>query len=721
MIELSFCVKKVSMRELIKTIVFIASFLFYIAWPKETMAWWDHDWDYRFSFTLDNSNVGEQLPNFPVHVDLTNDAPENFWTHVKSDGSDIRIIDEDDSTNLSTQAHLEGWDYNNSKGHIWVKRNVAAVGNKEVVYIYYGNSEASGVFNPTTKANTYDSNYVGVWHLDETSDQHLDATSNNNDSLSETLTAMGNAVGKINGADNFNGTTDYLSMGTSGIITSDGTIEAWVKTANDAYQTVVSVGDWDSANYFTLAIGDGATGWLSNELITMLRTYSTPTTYHRRTGYCTTTRTELIDDTFHHIAVSAGTEYKIYLDGESKSLCVYHENDGEFTDVPNADFVGIGRMRLSETRYFSGNIDEVRISNIVRPDEWLEYSYLSDKGDAGSVGGEEFGGYIVESVPAGITPVLANDWSTDTTTAGQTGVQTTGLANETYRIAEFDVNYSSDIDWSNLVADNDGTKSVLHYPSGISSLPGISGDTFTLYIPKGNSYKVAICPDAQSMEDVSLTCDNVYFLGENANNVTLTTLDGIDYWKVTNLTGTGGTGVDPSLSLSIEGVGAGTITNGVSTTIASEYNTLPFGHLSVNTPKYVAHKLTVSSNSNYGYTVSMLLVNYMQGNNPLNDIDPFAATNVTWNTPQVWSSPTGSIPNVNTGWIGGNTSDTRISGWGDGAGKFGPVSTLAYNVMYSSVADSGTSAYVTYVMETNVFQPPDLYSGILIYNLLPTY
>lgn len=324
--------------------------------------------------------------------------------------------------------------------------------------------------------------------------------------------------------------------------------------------------------------------------------------------------------------------------------------------------------------------------------------------------------------PINITPLLASDWLTDTSISGQTGTQAVGLVNDIYRIAVFDVEYSTNLDWSSLIIDSDGTKAVFHYPGGFSALPGASGEGYTLYIPKGTSIRVAICPNAASLEEITSVCPGRYYLDEYSPNVSIAIEDGIEYWKVSGLTSTGGEGEDPSLTFSIADVGAYTVTNGITTNVASTFSLLPFGDISPHNPKYLAHQLSVTTNAPGGYTVNMKLLNYLQGYIPANKIDPFAAPGVTWSSPQTWSSPTSDIPNVSTGWIGANTSDTRVEGWSDGAGKFGPVSTLPYPVMYSSGPDtSGTTVYVTYALEVNNYQPTDLYAGTLIYTIIPVY
>jgi len=112
------------------------------------------------------------------------------------------------------------------------------------------------------------------------------------------------------------------------------------------------------------------------------------------------------------------------------------------------------------------------------------------------------------------------------------------------------------------------------------------------------------------------------------------------------------------------------------------------------------------------------MLDFLQGLYPANNIDPFTAS---WDTPQTWSHPDGDSPNTNTGWIGANTTDTRVSGWSDAAGKFGALSSSDNLVMYSTGVDSGTDTYVTYALEVNIFQPADEYQGTLTYQFLPRY
>lgn len=176
--------------------------------------------------------------------------------------------------------------------------------------------------------------------------------------------------------------------------------------------------------------------------------------------------------------------------------------------------------------------------------------------------------------------------------------------------------------------------------------------------------------------------------------------------------------VDPSFTFTVSSVGANTVNNAITTSVASTYSTLPFGNLTAGTPKYAAQRLNVISNTQSGYTISQKLTTVMTGVYGSNNIDPFVAT---WGTPTTWTEPTGSSPSVDTGWLGANTTDADLTAFG--AGLFGPVSdSTAYPVMSATSSDNGsTSVYVTYGIEANVFQAADTYTGVLIYNALPIY
>ncbi len=178
--------------------------------------------------------------------------------------------------------------------------------------------------------------------------------------------------------------------------------------------------------------------------------------------------------------------------------------------------------------------------------------------------------------------------------------------------------------------------------------------------------------------------------------------------------------VDPTFTFVVNSVAASQVNNEITTSVASTFSTLPFGNLTAGTPKYAAHRLNVTTNTQAGYTVSNRMVTAMTGVYAGNNIDPFTHA---WSSAAVWTEPTGTAASVNTGWVGANTTDTDVANWTSGMEqKFGGVTSSAQTVMQSSTSDNGASGvYVTYAVEANVYQPADTYTGVLVYNALPTY
>jgi len=143
--------------------------------------------------------------------------------------------------------------------------------------------------------------------------------------------------------------------------------------------------------------------------------------------------------------------------------------------------------------------------------------------------------------------------------------------------------------------------------------------------------------------------------------------------------------IDPSFQVTIEGVESSQLINGITTTVATDTTSIPFGNITFGTPVYASHKIIVTTNDTpTSYTVTVALANPLQGNYPANHIDPFTGNSATWTNPQSWTSPTGTSSNQETGWFGANTTDTNVIGWSSGSAKFGPLSQEPIQVIHKS-------------------------------------
>lgn len=128
---------------------------------------------------------------------------------------------------------------------------------------------------------------------------------------------------------------------------------------------------------------------------------------------------------------------------------------------------------------------------------------------------------------------------TDVTTTGASGIKQVKLEKGETIIAEVETDLFQDRDWGNIDADTD-TQLKTSFVHGLTEAPG-AGSSFALYVPKSvNDNFVRVCPGATSLEEVTSDCTDGYNAVVGDENVSVVEIDGVSYWKILNLTGTGG-------------------------------------------------------------------------------------------------------------------------------------------------------------------------------------
>ncbi|MFC1647242.1 DUF2341 domain-containing protein [Patescibacteria group bacterium] len=152
----------------------------------------------EFVANSDSDEIGEGLTDYPVYIDLEH-MPNHFHTHVnQTDARDIRVTKADGKTELPRE--VVSYDSSAKSGQLHFKYSGILSNTKDTdVYIYYGNKTASDYSESATYGaqNVWNSNYVGVWHLEEPdSSLRYDSTSNNNDLIQSDL-SLDNDTGVI--------------------------------------------------------------------------------------------------------------------------------------------------------------------------------------------------------------------------------------------------------------------------------------------------------------------------------------------------------------------------------------------------------------------------------------------------------------------------------------------------------------------------------------------
>jgi hypothetical protein len=335
---------------------------------KSVSQWWKSDWTYRKAITIDHTKVSGNPSNIPVLIDITD---SNLASRAQPDGDDIAFTDAN-AVKLNHEIEL----YNSTNGHIiaWVNVLQLSPTTDTTIFMYYGNSLAPSQQNSSA---VWASSFVMVQHLEESgTSSRYDSTIYANNGVTYGGIAK-SAAGKIDGADVFDGTNDYIRVGNSPSLnpTSAITIELWMKLSSTVdFINLVNKGTWGQY-YLRLGSTEGRTYWYVK--------FSDSTGASIESG-----NIGWKWNMWHHLAVTLDTQagtIKVYLDGVQKL-------SGTFP---------IGKTIISTTspflisdisqRWVKGEIDEVRMSNVARSPAWIQTSYNNQKDPSTfyTVGSEE--------------------------------------------------------------------------------------------------------------------------------------------------------------------------------------------------------------------------------------------------------------------------------------------------------------------------------------------
>jgi hypothetical protein len=332
--------------------------------------WWDKDWSYRRKLTFDNSGQSEDLVNFPVLVNLSS---SNFdYSKAKLDGTDLRFIDSDGSTQLKN--HIEKWNTTGSS-YIWVNvTSIDGASSTDYIWMYYGNPAASDIQDVS---GTYDANYVGVWHLNETSGNATDSTPYNTDGAFSGGVTQG-TTGQIDGAYGFDGIDGTVNMGDP----ADGHL--------DIGSGSFTIGIWmlvyDSGGSWIELIDKGANSPIETGYCIEISNAGPGIDFDISDGTDRVTTSDvnfIFGEWMYYVAVVNRTDdtVKLYKNGsisltEDIAIIDNVDSDHDFIISEGSDF-------------YNGTIDEVRISNVARSADWIKAQYLSINNSFITYSGEE--------------------------------------------------------------------------------------------------------------------------------------------------------------------------------------------------------------------------------------------------------------------------------------------------------------------------------------------
>ncbi|MHA2304865.1 MAG: DUF2341 domain-containing protein, partial [Candidatus Hodarchaeales archaeon] len=330
--------------------------------------WGDASFRYCKDIIINHSKVSSDLVNFPVLIDITDSDLKTG--KVQSDASDILFID---PLGVKLDHEIESFTQTGSDGHLtaWVRVPYLYSTEITAITMYYGNSKLGDQANPE---KVWDSNYKGTWHLSEdpsgVAPQMFDSTSNNYDgSVNGGMTSTDQINGQIDGSLDFDGIDDSINTTYAGISGSAArTISFWLNTASLSDRDIFNYGDYNE-NRFNIRIDESTT--IGNWVIRLEMKDATTIREQRWS-------THVADGNWHYIAVVIPQSVDIsqtlcYVDGQQDTIDM--TSGSGIADSGSGGSYNVGITRFLVKPVFFGSLDEVRISAINFPSEWITTEY----------------------------------------------------------------------------------------------------------------------------------------------------------------------------------------------------------------------------------------------------------------------------------------------------------------------------------------------------------
>jgi hypothetical protein len=323
--------------------------------------WYTSAWTRRKALTINSRQVIGSHTDFPVMIRLDSDA--GLASLAQDDGDDILFTSEDGATKLSHE--IEYFDGDTGELVAWIKVPALTEDIDTRIFMYYGHGS---IENQEDIENVWDNNFVMVQHLEETTTgatDFTDSTGNNNDSVSVTIDGTGSnpdATGQVDGAVQFDGSNDTIIMNDStsfDTITAAITLSAWVSRdgATDDDRIISKRTNGGGGDIWDIA------GVSDDEIRIRIND----------TDFCVTSNSPIANTaTLYHVAATFN---------ETTDQCYIYVNGVEVrnttstvTVVANNGRVAIAH-RDGEDRWWDGTIDEVKVSNTDRSEEWIQTEY----------------------------------------------------------------------------------------------------------------------------------------------------------------------------------------------------------------------------------------------------------------------------------------------------------------------------------------------------------
>jgi hypothetical protein len=323
--------------------------------PAEDFTQWAH---YR-DVTVNTAGITADLAHFPLLVRLGASEADVFALSL-AHGADLRFADK---SGAALPYHVEQWDSAGKQAAVWVSADLK--GNSSVTLrLYWGKAGAPDLSKGPPVFSSA-AGYLSVWHLNSSL---ADAAGTSPDAVNH---GSADAAGVVGRGRSFNGTDAWLYLGNAAGLNAKGvvTLEAWARWLNGGISGTMG-------RRHILTHGIGTVGLKNETALRLLQDKYFAGSYDGTTKAEAAATSPIAGDSaawVHLAGVYDGTTWRLYRNGAEVATKA-HAQGALASDT--GWFLGSWG---GSARYFSGDIDEARISGVPRGADWIKFEYASQK------------------------------------------------------------------------------------------------------------------------------------------------------------------------------------------------------------------------------------------------------------------------------------------------------------------------------------------------------
>jgi hypothetical protein len=322
-------------------------------------------WLCRKKITIDHNQVAGDLNDFPVLINIVN---SDLAAKAQDDGDDIIFMDDKGKANQLSH-EIEFYDGSTGELIAWINIPFVSSTSDTIFYMYFKNRKCD---NQQNVEGTWNDNYLAVYHMNDIENGIKDSTSNDRHGyeLGNPSYQQDGVIG--NSAIDFDGINDGFGIPNDfGLYHHDFTVECWAKF--DSYQT--------STKSILIFLHGEICAKLAYRSITNAIDWEVRFVGEYYWDYINIVKNPSDITNFHYYAGS--------VDHNNVDTGLY---DGNIVGIQNNEVIDIHTqdnsigIRIDQnSKHFDGLMDEVRISNNVRSQEWIETTYNSISNSSGFI------------------------------------------------------------------------------------------------------------------------------------------------------------------------------------------------------------------------------------------------------------------------------------------------------------------------------------------------